>query len=136
MLVFAFHSDNVSLYFAFSLQLALYMTNSGQSKLKAPKRSKLFHKSQRLIDTFFDEEDEIAVAARAIAPVDMKNSFLSFIHKTVQEYFAGKATIDALKQAILETPLDSVAEIEAAIREVGMGLREANDDFPGPGEQC
>jgi len=88
---------------AYAKQLAHYLTFEGLTKLAQRNVSELFSK-RSTVDVFFLETD-LAEAARRAAPVKVSAGFLSFIHKTVQEFYVAQIIIQELQETVHETNL-------------------------------
>jgi len=90
------HSDVLLEAVHYSRNLALHLSSNSLSKLSRTSRSKLFagtHES----DKFF-REDDLLSAARRTAPVK-SGSEVSFLHKTLQEYFVAECLCNNLVEA-------------------------------------
>ena len=108
--------DSTSLSFevrVFSEKLAVYMATNNQTKLSRPQRSRLFDDKQ-YVDTFFGTDIECSIV-RSACPVNDAD-FLSFVHKTIQEYFVGNVIVGAFDKGLDSTgfTLNSFEEAAAA----------------------
>ena len=102
---------------AYAHRLAVYMTVHGMTKLAEVQRSKIFS-DKSPVDVFFSDEPLIAAARRA-APVRFTGGFLTFNHKTVQEYNMAEAIMkgvdDCMKAIALITPNEMLKLLESIL---------------------
>ncbi len=80
----------------YSRNLALHLSSNSLSKLTQTRRSKLFSDAHES-DKFF-REDDLLSAARGSAPVKAGYE-LSFMHKTLQEYFVAECIANQVLEA-------------------------------------
>ncbi len=80
----------------YSRNLALHLSSNSLSKLTQTRRSKLFSDAHES-DKFF-REDDLLSAARGSAPVKVGYE-LSFMHKTLQEYFVAECIANQVLEA-------------------------------------
>ena len=93
----------------YARQLAVLLANINGSKLQKRTRSAISSRAE-LMDLFFSEE-EAWRAGFAAAPVRLEGEFLTFTHKTIQEYFVAEIIISSLIDAV-HVSMVSATELE------------------------
>ena len=100
----------------YARQLACHMVAHNSTKLKRQDSSTLFRSESSDMGVFFGN-DPLARAALHASPVREAGGFLSFIHKTVMEFFAAKAVAGRLDAAVNVTSL-SAKQISLSSRQL------------------
>jgi hypothetical protein len=101
----------------YSRNLALHLSTNSLSKLTQTKRSKIFSDAHDS-DKFF-RDDNLLSAARRSAPVKT-GSELSFLHKTLQEYFVAECIANHLLEAFHVEQITPVQFSEFLLNDTGL----------------